>query len=145
VILDGDQAIPYPDLNAMTQTDIQALPALLPDMFGTSPDHIGSDPAQALLYLKWTSDRLRFLNAVCPELVLLRTMLGSPGLELTNEEAKSKLIEEMESRVHKTDAASLSASVSFIIDKKGAENEHVQHLANVLREFLQHHSKEISN
>jgi predicted ATPase len=145
VILDGDQTISYPDLNEMTQTEIQELPARLHDLFGTSPDHIGSDPAQALLYLKWTSDRLRFLNAVCPELVLLRTMLDAPTLELTNEEAKAKLIEEMENQGHKTDAASLSASVSFIIEKKGAGNEHVQHLANVLRAFLQHHSREISN
>jgi hypothetical protein len=60
------------------------------------------------MYLKWTSDRLRFLNAICLELVLLRTLLDSPALELTNEEAKSKLIEEMESQGHKTDAASLS-------------------------------------
>jgi hypothetical protein len=97
------------------------------------------------MYLKWTSDRLRFLYAVCPELVLLRTLLDAPTLELTNEEAKAKLIEEMEIEGHKTDAASFSASVSFIIEKKGAGNEHVEHLANVLREFLQHHSKEISN
>jgi hypothetical protein len=145
VILDGDQAIQYPDFNAMTQTEIDALPAWIQGNFGTSPDHLGSDPAQALLYLKWASDRLRFLNAVCPELVLLRALVGSPDLELTNEQAKSKLIEEMESRGHKTDAASLCASVSFIIANKGTENEHVKHLADVLREFLQHHSKEISN
>jgi hypothetical protein len=144
-ILDGDQAIQYPDFNAMTQTEIDALPAWIQGNFGTSPDHLGSDPAQALLYLKWASDRLRFLNAVCPELVLLRALVGSPDLELTNEQAKSKLIEEMESRGHKTDAASLCASVSFIIANKGTENEHVKHLAGVLREFLQHHSKEISN
>ncbi|MGY4432829.1 putative ATPase [Bradyrhizobium sp. F1.13.1] len=145
VILDGDQAVQYPDFNAMTQTEIDALPAWIQGNFGTSPDHLGSDPAQALLYLKWASDRLRFLNAVCPELVLLRALVGSPDLELTNEQAKSKLIEEMKSRGHKTDAASLCANVSFIIANKGAENEHVQHLAGVLREFLQHHSKEISN
>lgn len=145
VILDGDQTIQYPDLNAMTQSEIQALPSVLAGMLKTSPDHIGSDPAQALLYLKWASDRLRFLNAVSPELVLLRALLDSPTLELTNEEAKSKLIEEMKNRGHKTDAASLSASVSFIIANKGSDNEHVKHLAGVLREFLQHHSKEISN
>jgi hypothetical protein len=138
-------AVQYPDFNAMTQTEIDALPAWIQSNFGTSPDHLGSDPAQALLYLKWASDRLRFLNAVCPELVLLRALVGSPDLELTNEQAKSKLIEEMETRGHKTDAASLCANVSFIIANKGAENEHVQHLAGVLREFLQHHSKEISN
>ncbi|MGY4349004.1 putative ATPase [Bradyrhizobium sp. GM7.3] len=145
VILDGDQTIQYPDLNAMPQTEIQALPSVLAGMLKTSPDHIGSDPAQALLYLKWASDRLRFLNAVAPELVLLRALLDSPTLELTNEEAKSKLIEEMKNRGHKTDAASLSASVSFIIANRGSDNEHVKHLASVLREFLQHHSKEISN
>jgi AAA domain, putative AbiEii toxin, Type IV TA system len=145
VILDGDQIIQYPDLNAMTQAEIQELPTWLHDRLGTSPDHFGSDSAKALMYLKWTSDRLRFLNAICPELVLLRTLLDSPALELTNEEAKSKLIEEMESRGHKTDAASLSASVSFIIANRGAGNEHVEHLASVLREFLQHYAKEISN
>jgi predicted ATPase len=145
VILDGDQAIQYPDFNTMTQAEIDGLPAWIQENLGTSPDHFGSDPAQALLYLKWASDRLRFLNAVCPELVLLRALVGSPDLELTNEQAKSKLIRELESRGHKTDAASLSASVSFIIANKGAENEHVKHLAGVLREFLQHHSREISN
>ena len=50
----------------------------------------------------------------------------------------------MESRGHKTDAVSLSANVSFIIANKGADNELVKHLAKILREFLHHHSKEIS-
>ncbi|WP_050384031.1 ATP-dependent nuclease [Bradyrhizobium pachyrhizi] len=144
VILDGDQTVEYPDFNEMTQAETDALPAWIKEKFGTSPDHHGSDPAQALLYLKWASARVRFLNAVCPELVLLRALLGSPDLELTNEKAKSKLIEEMESRGHKTDAVSLSANVSFIIANKGADNEHVKHLAKILREFLHHHSKEIS-
>ena len=54
-------------------------------------------------------------------------------------------LEEMESRAHKTDAASLSTSVSFIIANKGLENVHIKHLADVLREFLQHHAREISN
>jgi hypothetical protein len=97
-----------------------------------------------LRYLKWASDRLRFLDAVCPELVLLRALLASPTLDLLNEQAKARLIEEMESRALKTDAASLSTSVSFIIGNKGLENDHIKHLASVLREFLQHHSREIT-
>lgn len=144
VILDGDQTIQYPDFNAMTQTQIDVLPAWISEHLGTSPDHFGSDPAQALRYLKWASDRLRFLDAVCPELVLLRALLPSPTLALGNEQAKTRLIEEMESRAHKTDAASLSTSVSFIIANKGLNNDHIKHLAGVLREFLQHHAMEIS-
>ena len=145
-IMDGDQdpKQDIPDPNDMSANEIAKINVLIKALFHVSPDHISSNPYLGTEYLKWTRERLRFLNELCPEMVLLKALIGSDDpskIPSTNEDAKARLVHVLSAKGHKTTAAAISNSVTFILKDRGVGNPTIDHLVCILRGFIEHHSK----
>ncbi len=139
VFLDGDlkpkNELPNP--TNMSQTAIISFYSDLIKQWKVTPNHISMSDASAIAqYLTWVRSRVRFLDAVGPEMVLLEAMIGTEQAHLrakNNQQAKKALIEEFKCNNHDTDANGLVSSVSFILRN---DNQYVQELLVNLREFL---------
>jgi len=150
VIIDGDQNpnMPLPDPDEMTPAERKQLGTLIYKMFKVYPLHVSDgheEPASS--YLKWVSRRVRYLNAVCPEQVLLEAYVGegtaAPSAN-DNQLAKKALVAALEVDGHMTTAEALKNSTTFIINKGGggATNKHVLHLKSILQEILADHASQ---
>jgi len=146
VILDGDQKPKdeFPDPTNMSPAAINTLFSELTKYWRVNPMHTpASDPKTVSQYLTWVRNRVRFLTAECPEMVLLEALIGSDQAHLrakNNLEAKTALIEEFKLGNHATDAKALANSVSFIL-QNDSNNKYIQGLLANLREFLKDHAE----
>lgn len=145
VIIDGDQNPnePLPDPDGMTPAEKGMLGTLIYKMFKVHPLHVSDgheEPASS--YVKWVSRRVRYLNAVCPEQVLLEAYVGeavaAPSVN-SNKLAKSALVAALAADGHATTAEALKNATTFVIKNGGAQNKHVLHLKGILQEFLADH------
>jgi hypothetical protein len=142
VIIDGDQNpnTPLPDPDTMTPADRKKLGTLIFDMFKVRPLHVSDGHEEpACSYVKWIARRVRYLNAVCPEQVLLEAYVGEaaalPSVN-NNQMAKKALVAAMEADGHATTATALKTATTFVIKDGGLQNKHVLHLKAILQEFL---------
>lgn len=147
VIIDGDQNpnAPLPDPDSMAPAEKKKLGTLIYKLFKVRPLHVSDDHEEpASSYVKWVSRRVRYLNAVCPEQVLLEAFVGEaaamPSLN-NNQLAKLALVSALASHGHATTADALKNATTFIIKNGGAQNKHILHLKGILLEFLADHGK----
>jgi energy-coupling factor transporter ATP-binding protein EcfA2 len=147
VIIDGDQdpKVPLPNPDTMTPDEKRKLGTLIYKMFKVRPLHVSDDHEEpASSYVKWVSRRVRYLNAVCPEQVLLEAYVGeaaaAPSVN-NNQAAKSALVAALAADGHATTAEALKNATTFVIKNGGAQNKHVLYLKDILQEFLADHGK----
>lgn len=142
VIIDGDQdpKVPLPDPESMSLAEQQRLGTVIFQLFKVYPKHVSNGHAEpASSYLRWVARRVRYLNAVCPEQVLLEALVGEEAAKPSagnNKLAKAALVAALKSRGHPTTATALRVSTTFLIRDGGAANKHILHLKEVLKEFL---------
>lgn len=148
VIIDGDQdpGAPWPDPDTMTPADRKKLGTLIYKNFNVYPLHVSDgneEPASS--YVKWVSRRVRYLNAVCPEQVLLEAFVGeavaAPSAN-NNKLAKAALVAALANDGHPTTAEALKIATTFLIKNGGTANKHVLHLKRILQEFLADHANQ---
>jgi energy-coupling factor transporter ATP-binding protein EcfA2 len=142
VIIDGDQnpnaLLPNPD--DMAPAGRKKLGTLIYQMFNVRPLHVSDgheEPASS--YIKWVSRRVRYLNSVCPEQVLLEAYVGEAAAAPSandNQLAKAALVAALANDGHSTTAEGLKNATTFIIKDGGATNKHVLHLKDILQEIL---------
>jgi energy-coupling factor transporter ATP-binding protein EcfA2 len=142
VIVDGDQSpsVPLPNPDSMTLAERRTLSTVIFQAFKIRPLHVSDgheEPASS--YVKWVSRRVRYLNAICPEQVLLEAHVGeakaAPSVN-NNQMAKLALVAALAAEGHPTTADALKNAVTFIIKNGGADNKHILHLKGILQEFL---------
>jgi energy-coupling factor transporter ATP-binding protein EcfA2 len=146
VIIDGDQNpnVPLPDPDNMTPAERKKLGTLIYNTFNVYPLHVSDgheEPASS--YLKWVSRRVRYLNAVCPEQVLLEAYVGEAAAAPSannNQLAKTALVAALSADGHVTTAEALKNAATFIIKGGGATNKHVLHLKGILQAILADHA-----
>lgn len=142
VIIDGDQNPnePLPNPDEMTPADRKKLGTLIYKMFKVRPLHVSDEHEEpASSYVKWVSRRVRYLNAVCPEQVLLEAYIGEAAAAAStndNQLAKTALVAALANDGHSTTAEGLKSATTFIIKNGGAANKHVLHLKGILQEIL---------
>lgn len=147
VLLDGDQTpdVPLPDPDTLPIADQQQLGQKLQDGFGVLPHGCSAGKAEpAASYVRWVRSRLRFLDAVCPEFVVLAALVGDDEAAkraATNEEAKAALVAELTSMELDSDADFINRFAQITLMPVREQNKYILALKSVLQEFLAHHAK----
>lgn len=94
-MLDGDkQPIPaFPDPDSLTLTQQKSLYKTLCATIHVKPLYLDKDDLESVGdYVRWFNTRLFFLDAICPEYVLLEALLGrDPAHISSNQQAKDEL------------------------------------------------------
>jgi predicted ATPase len=141
VILDGDQDPGDKiDFDSMTAAEKLKLGKLIHSRFKVRPLHVSDGKEEpALSYLKWVSDRVRFLGTVCPEQVLLEQLVGADKAKDSakdNQLAKTNLIARLAKDGHPTDAQALKVHAGYILANGGRGNPHIESLVLTLRDII---------
>jgi energy-coupling factor transporter ATP-binding protein EcfA2 len=145
VILDGDQqpANPIPKVEDLTGAQIGQLEQFIHETYKVKPLHVSnSNPQSCIDYLKWVTKRVKCLEAICPEQVLLEALVGEKNAIDTinnNLAAKQKLVATLEKDGHTVTADLLVHSARFII-KNPETNKHIIQLKELLQGFLKDHN-----
>ena len=143
-ILDGDQkpTSPIPSSKDLSARDLDGIGSLIHEAFKVKPLHIsGSDHDAARKYVDWVNERVLYLDAICPEMVMLEALIGADAARAaatTNQEAKAELVKELKRRNKPTHAEALCVAASYVI---AADDVHIEHLANLLRGIMRKESK----
>lgn len=148
VILDGDQKpnAPFPDPGTLPLADQLLLSQKLQDEFGVLPHGCSlgkTEPAAS--YVRWVRSRMRYLDAICPEFVVLSALIGdaeAAGRAETNEEAKAALVAELKVMELDSDADSINRYAQYQLTPAREKNKYILGLKSVLKEFLAHHALE---
>lgn len=141
-IVDGDQEI-QEDLNGVEDLGAKAVHALYKTVtngLACEPSYISNEDLDAMrLYLIWLRDRVVCLDSICPELVLLRDILGDAQANAkvkSNQQAKKMLKEEVRKMHLQHDANGLRLLMQFRITPNKDNNPSVVALRGALKKFL---------
>jgi hypothetical protein len=88
---------------------------------------------------------MRYLDAVCPEFVVLSTLVGDEEAAKragTNEEAKAALVAELKSMDLDSDADFINRFAQIQLMPGREENKYILGLKTILKELLTHHALE---
>jgi predicted ATPase len=148
VLLDGDKKpkkeLPNPD--ALSEAEQKQLVKDIRETLGITPMECSEgNPEPAASYVRWVRDRLRFLDAICPEFVVLAEMIGEEKARKrakTNEEAKAALVAELEANELDTNAEAINHFAQFRLVSVKDKNKYILGLRDILREFLAHHASQ---
>jgi energy-coupling factor transporter ATP-binding protein EcfA2 len=138
IILDGDKkpATLLPDKQHTTPADFsKAIKNILKEM-ETRPLHM-ADEVEQEKYLQWVSKRVGYLDATCPEQVVLEALApgkASQWQALTNQQAKSNLVKEMLASDFAVQMQEINTAAKFIIKP---ENTIIVSLKEALLGFIQ--------
>ncbi|WP_082477524.1 ATP-binding protein [Methylobacterium sp. Leaf93] len=137
VMLDGDKipSKPIPDPDTFTPQQKKVAGQTILELFNVRPIHCSNSlPDNSSAYLKWASTRVFYLDAVCPEFVILE-VLSTEKLKnsMTNQEAKSALIAHLEKEDKPHTAQALEISAHWLLKPS---NPHIMYIADQLREIL---------
>ena len=141
-IVDGDQEI-QEDLSGVEDLGAKAVHALyktVTNELACEPSYISNEDLDAKrLYLIWLRDRVVCLDSICPELVLLRDIVGDAQANAkakSNQQAKKILKEEVRKMHLQHDANGLRLLMQFRITPNKDNNPSVVALRGALKKFL---------
>ncbi|AVO54383.1 ATP-dependent endonuclease [Ectopseudomonas mendocina] len=141
-IVDGDQEIQedLEEVEDLGDKHLNKLYKIVIKALECEPSYISAEDFKAQrAYLIWLRDRVVCLDTICPELVLLRDILGAEQANKkakTNQQAKDRLKEEVIKMHFKHDASGLRSLMQFRITPQKDNNSSVVELRKALKKFL---------
>ncbi|NIM31051.1 MAG: AAA family ATPase [Pseudomonas stutzeri] len=140
-VVDGDQelSVSLDELDDLGAPALKQLYDAVKQDLECTPSYIENDPCRQKEYLSWIRDRVHFLDSICPELVLLRCLIGDDeanDIAKTNQQAKDALKNYFISSHLSHDAASLRFLAKLELGKVKNDNPSIIHLRETLRDIM---------
>ncbi|MFC0352527.1 hypothetical protein [Chromohalobacter japonicus] len=132
-ILDGDKVAKVDiDLKSIPAQDGESIYQSIKNAYKCEPLHLSRDDRKGCLeYVERVQQRVHYLNATCPEIVFLELIQNDKVDHLTNEEAKSKLVEILDNRKLGSTAKDQHTLFNLYL-RENAENKYIAHIASIL-------------
>lgn len=144
-IVDGDQTptTDLSDIDDLNKKQTFARYKALTKELECDPNYIeATDDEKQLEYLTWVRDRVSYLNTICPELVLLREIIGVEEANkkgTTNQKAKDALRDTLHAEHLSADAKSLGITAKVRLTPKKTTDQSINALRDSLRKIIKQH------
>lgn len=144
-MLDGDKqpnpALPDPD--TLTPGQQKTLYKTLCSAIGVKPLYLDKDDFESVSkYVKWINSRLFFLDAICPEYVVLEAILGhAPGHVLSNQQAKDELNKALSARHLDANAYAKRLIAKQLLTPVRQKNRYVRDILISIKSMIRAHQK----
>ena len=149
-LLDGDQAfpVPLPDVAHVAPADEARLGDKIFKSTGVEPALYlsgGSDPALLAKkaaaqkeYIKWVSQRVRFLPRTVPEEIVIRAAFPKlvSALDGTGETAKDVLYKQIALDVAEATGAQIIEIAAYELSKHASQTQDIDEISKILAEFI---------
>ncbi|HEP8172689.1 ATP-dependent nuclease [Pseudomonas aeruginosa] len=146
-IVDGDQEtdLDFSEVENLGKKQLHALFTNAKKAFNCTPNYVGDDDEELKReYLIWIRDRVRYLDCICPELVLLRAMIGDAAANkaaTTNQAAKDELRKHFHKIHLPHDAATLRTTAKLKLTEDRGRNPSIVAIRETLKEIIKQRKK----